>query len=76
MIKCNLSKLMGIHKMNIQDVHQETKLSRTTISNLYHESASQIHFETIDKLCKLFNCQPGDILEYLPEAPQKPAERV
>lgn len=67
MIKCNLSKMMGIRKMNIQDVHKETGLNRNTISNLYHEKATRIDFETINRLCHLFNCQPGDLLEWVPE---------
>ncbi|MGS0745543.1 helix-turn-helix domain-containing protein [Syntrophomonas erecta subsp. sporosyntropha] len=67
MIKCNLSKMMGIRKMNIQDVHKETGLNRNTISNLYHEKATRIDFETINRLCHLFRCQPGDLLEWVPE---------
>lgn len=73
MIKCNLSKLMGIHKMSIQDVHEKTGLNRATISNLYHEKARRIDFETMDKLCKLFNCQagPGELFEFIPEDKNK-----
>lgn len=67
MIKCNLSKMMGIRKMNIQDVHKETGLNRNTISNLYHEKATRIDFETINRLCHLFRCQPGDLLEWVDE---------
>lgn len=67
MIKINLSTLMGMHKMSIQDVHEKTGLNRNTISNLYHEKAKRIDFETIEKLCQLFNCQPGpgELLEYV-----------
>ncbi len=69
MIKCNLSKLMGIHKMSIQDVHEKTGLNRATISNLYHEKVIRLDFETMEKLCKLFNYQvgPGELFEYKPE---------
>lgn len=63
MIKCNLSELMGKHKMNIQDVHEKTDLNRNTISNLYHEKVTRIDFDTIEKLCNLFNCEVGDLLE-------------
>ena len=63
MIKCNLSKLMGEQKVNIQTVHEETGLNRTTISNLYHEKVSRIDFSTIDKLCVYFNCEVGELLE-------------
>lgn len=69
MLKCNLSKLMGIHKMTIQAVHEKTGLNRNTVSNLYHEKVSRIDLETMEKLCKLFNCSPGpnDLLEYVPD---------
>lgn len=63
MIKCNLSELMGKHKMTIQDVHEKTGLNRNTISNLYHEKVTRIDFDTIGKLCKLFNCEVGELLE-------------
>lgn len=62
MIKCNLSKLMGIHKMTIQDVHIKTGLNRNTISNLYHEKVKRIDFDTIEKLCLLFDCTVGELL--------------
>lgn len=70
MLKCNLSQLMGIHKMSIQDVHELTGLNRNTISNLYHEKAKRVDFETMEKLCKLFNCQsgPGNLFEYIPDS--------
>jgi putative transcriptional regulator len=65
MIKCNLSKLMGIHKMSIQDVHEKTGLNRATISNLYHEKVNRIDFETMEKLCKLFKVGPGELFEFI-----------
>ncbi len=63
MIKCNLSLLMGKKKVNIQQVHKETGLTRNTISNLYHENYKRIDFQTIDKLCEYFDCQVGELLE-------------
>jgi DNA-binding Xre family transcriptional regulator len=53
---------MGEKRFSIQDVHQKTKLSRTTISNLYNDKATRIDFETIEKLCSLFDCEPSDLL--------------
>lgn len=63
MIKCHLSSLMGKNKLNIQDVHEKTGLSRNTISAVYHEKAKGMEFETIEKLCRLFNCEIGELLE-------------
>ncbi|RJQ25126.1 XRE family transcriptional regulator [Candidatus Parcubacteria bacterium] len=66
-IKCNLSVLMGKHKYNIQDVHLRTGLSRATISNLYHDRMERIDYSTLSKLCRLFNCEVSDILEFIDE---------
>ncbi|UZE96937.1 helix-turn-helix domain-containing protein [Alkalimarinus alittae] len=63
MIRCHLSKLMGEHKMNISDVARESGLNRSTISSLYHEKATRIELETIEKICKVFGCSVGDMLE-------------
>ena len=65
MIRCHLSRLMGEHKMNIADVARETDLHRNTITLLYKETATRVELEAIDRLCKLFNCQVGDLLEYM-----------
>ena len=63
MINCNLSLLMGIKKVNIQTVHEQTGLTRNTISNLYNEKTTRIDYETIDKICEYFDCQVGELLE-------------
>jgi len=53
---------MAKEKMTIRDVHKETGLSEVTISRLFHEKSNTIGFQTILKLCSLFNCEPGDLL--------------
>ena len=65
MIRCHLSRLMGEQKMNIADVARETGLHRNTITLLYRETATRVDLEAINQLCKLFNCQVGDLLEYM-----------
>lgn len=61
-VKNNLRVLMAQHKMNIKDVHEKTKLSRTTISKLYNETSTTISFETIEKLCNLFECSVDELI--------------
>lgn len=61
-VKNNLRVLMAKEKMNIKDVHERTGLSRTTISKLYNEESTTIAFETIQKLCLLFDCNVDDLL--------------
>lgn len=65
MIRLNLSKFMGINKMTIQEVHEKTGLSRNAVSDLYHESVKLIRLDTIERLCELFNVQPGELLEWV-----------
>lgn len=63
-IRCNLSTLMGKNRYKIQDVCEKTGLARGTVSNLYHDKMQRIDYDTLEKLCKLFNCQANSILEF------------
>lgn len=67
MIRCNLSRYMGEQKMNISDLARRTGLNRNTISLLYHEKASRIDLDAIEKLCQVFQCEVGDLLELINE---------
>lgn len=62
-MKCKLSLLMGRDRFTIQDVHEKTGLSRATISMLYHDKATRIDYDTVEKLCSLFSCVIGDLFE-------------
>ncbi|UZJ44075.1 helix-turn-helix transcriptional regulator [Marinimicrobium sp. C6131] len=64
MIKCHLARLMGEHKLKIADVARQTGLNRNTITLLYKETAQKVDLDAIDKLCQLFECEVGDLLEY------------
>jgi len=55
--------LMGEKKLKIVDVARETGLNRNTVTLLYKETAQRIDLEAIDKLCELFQCEVGDLLE-------------
>lgn len=67
MVRCHLSRLMGERKMKIIDVARETGLNRNTVTLLYKEEAKRIDLDAIDKLCNLFQCEVGDLLEHVPE---------
>jgi putative transcriptional regulator len=72
MIKNHLSKLMGEKRYTIVQVAEKTGMSTSTISNLYNEKVKRLDFDTLEKLCKLFNCKVQDLIEYIPdnEAPK------
>ena len=63
MIRCHLARMMGEHKMRIADVARETGLSRATVTLLYKETAQKVDLEALDKLCELFKCGIGELLE-------------
>jgi len=67
MIKNHLSKLMGEKRYTIIEVSRKTGLTTSTISNLYNDKVKRLDFDTLEKLCKLFNCQPNDLFEYIPD---------
>lgn len=59
MIRCHLAHLMGERKMKICDVLRETGLSL-----MYKETVRKIDIEALDKLCSMFQCEAGDLLEF------------
>lgn len=71
MIKNHLSKLMGEKRYSIIEVSKLTGMSTSTISNLYNEKVKRLDFDTLEKLCKLFNCNVQDLIEYIPD-PEEP----
>lgn len=73
MIKNHLSKLMGEKRYTIVEVAKLTGMSTSTVSNLYNEKVKRLDFDTLEKLCQLFNCKVQDLIEYIPdEKPENP----
>ena len=64
MIRCHLSTFMGRDKLRISDVARLTGVNRSTITALYRETATRVELPTIERLCALFNCSVGELLEY------------
>lgn len=56
---------MAERGLNIQNVKDQTTLSRTTISNLYNNYGSGIQFDTLTQLCTLLKCTPGDLFTFV-----------
>lgn len=64
-IKCHLSELMGKKKIKIADLARETGLHRNTITLLYKEEAVRVELDAMEKLCSYFNCEVGDLFEFV-----------
>lgn len=59
---------MGERKMRISHVIRETGLSCASITLLYKETALKMDLEALDKLCDLFDCPVGELLEQVPSS--------
>lgn len=67
-IRNKLSILMGEHKVkNFVLLEKETGITRKTLAKLYNDEGKGIDYATLDALCTFFGCQPGDILEHVPD---------
>ena len=67
MINNKFSVLLAERLLKISEVAKETGISRTTLTNLYYRRSDKISFEVLNKLCKYFNCNVQDIIEYKEE---------
>lgn len=54
--------MLALRDMNKGDLRKALKCSNDTITSM--SKNEYVNLKTIDKICKLFDCQPGDILEY------------
>jgi putative transcriptional regulator len=62
-----VSELMGARRMKITELSEQTGLSYAAARAIYHGDTQSIEFNVLAKLCEVFDCQVGDILEYAPE---------
>ncbi|AXE91073.1 helix-turn-helix domain-containing protein [Paraburkholderia terricola] len=67
MIRIHLSRLMGENKEKIVDLLRSTGLSRNTVTSLYRETSARIDLETLNAICRHYQCNVADILEYAPD---------
>lgn len=63
MIRCNLSRLMGERKIRVTELAEKTGLHRSRIDLLYNEKAVRVDLDVLEKLCRFFECDIGEMLE-------------
>ena len=64
MIIVNLDVMMAKRKISLGELSDRVGITPANLSILKTGKAKAIRFSTLDKLCKILNCQPADILEY------------
>lgn len=65
MIRVNLDVMMAKRKMGLTELAQAMDLTLANLSILKNNKGKAIRFSTLDAACRILNCQPGDILEYV-----------
>ena len=64
MIIIRLDRMLADRKMRLNDLASQVGISNVNLSYLKTGKVRAIRFITLNAICKVLNCQPGDILEY------------
>ena len=66
-IMVNLDVMMARRKMSLGELAQKVDITMANLSILKNNKARAVRFSTLEAICKALDCQPGDILEYVPD---------
>ena len=61
----NLDVMMAKRKMSVTELANRVDITMANLSILKNNKAKAVRFSTLDAICKVLECQPGDILEYV-----------
>ena len=64
-IVINLDVVMAQRKMGLTELSQKVGITQANLSILKNNKAKAIRFSTLDEICKVLQCQPGDLLQFV-----------
>lgn len=64
----NLDVMMAKRKMSLGQLAERVDITQANLSILKNNRAKAIRFSTLEAICKVLDCQPADILEFVPGA--------
>lgn len=67
MIVVNLDVMLAKRKMSLTELSERVGLTMANLSVLKTGKAKAVRFSTLDVICRVLDCQPGDILEFSKE---------
>ena len=67
-IVLRLDRVMADRKMSLNELSEKVGVANVNLSKMKTGKISAIRFSTLEAICEALDCQPGDILEYDPEA--------
>ena len=62
----NVDVMLAKRKMSVTELSERVGITMANISILKNGKAKAIKIDTLNKICKALECQPGDVLEYVP----------
>ncbi len=66
-IVLRLDRVMADRKISLNELSEKVGVANVNLSKLKTGKVSAIRFSTLEAICRVLECQPGDILEYKPE---------
>ena len=66
-IMVNLDVVMAQRKMTLSQLSERVDITLANLSILKNNKAKAVRFTTLEAICKALDCQPGDILEFVPD---------
>jgi len=70
-IQVNLDVMIAKRKMKGKILAEKVGITEQNLSLLRTSKVKGVRFSTLEKVCQVLECQPGDLLEYLPEIEKK-----
>lgn len=67
MIVINIDVMLAKRKMSVTELTEKVGLTMANVSLLKNGKVKAVKLSTLNKICQVLNCQPGDILEYSPK---------
>ena len=71
MILINLDVMMAKRKMTLNELSDRVGITLANLSILKNNHAKALRFSTLDAICKALDCQPSDILVYVPDEEER-----
>lgn len=66
MIVINIDVMLAKRKMSVTELSNKVGITMANVSILKNGKAKAIKLDTLNKICEVLECQPGDVLEYVP----------
>ena len=71
-IQVNLDVMLAKRKMRMTELSDRVGVTMANLSILKNNKAKAVRFSTLEAICAALDCQPGDILEFVPDEEAEP----